>query len=87
MLLQVEARLRILEGRVLEMDSVQLTPGGPAQYDKSRGSGGLLMATPAAYSTDADLQMDTQAFVDQQEAPGGAAEAPPRKAKKVCPAI
>jgi hypothetical protein len=55
--MQVEARMRQMEGRDLASDSVTKTPGGPTKYDKARANGGLLASTPAAYSTDVDLQI------------------------------
>ena len=56
-MLQVEARLRQLEGRDLGAAAIGGTPGGPAKYDKSRASGSMLASAQPAYATDADMQL------------------------------
>ena len=57
-MLQVEARLRQLEGRELEGDAVIHTPSGPSKYDSSKSDGSLVAVTPASYNADADVAMD-----------------------------
>ena len=55
---QVEARLRQLEGRELEGDAIMHTPSGPSKYDSSKPDGSLVAVTPATYNADADVAMD-----------------------------
>lgn len=55
---QIEARLRQLEGRALEAEAVVVPAQGPAKYDSSKPDGGMLSAVPATYNTGADVAMD-----------------------------
>lgn len=67
--MQVEARVRQLEGRDLGAAAVAANPGGPAKYDKSRSAGLLLASTQPAYATDADMQLgDDDAAVPAADA-------------------
>lgn len=68
---QIEARLRQLEGRALEGEAVVVPARGPAKYDSSKPDGGALASAPATYNTGADVAMDDAA--DKAE-----------KKKKVC---
>lgn len=74
--MQVEARLRQLEGRELEGDAIMYTPGGPSKHDSGKPDGSLVAVTPVAYNADADVAMDEPA----EEAPNGGTE---KKKKKV----
>lgn len=56
--LQIEARLRQLEGRALEGEAVIVPARGPAKYDSSKPDGGMLSSVPATYNTGADVAMD-----------------------------
>jgi hypothetical protein len=69
--LQVEARLRQLEGREHEVEAVTRTPSGPAKYDSMKAEGGLMEATPATYNTDADIVMKTETQETNGEAKAG----------------
>lgn len=68
--LQVESRLRQLEGKLLGSESAQ--PRGkaePQKYDAARqGASGALLTAPQAYNADADVAME-----------------PAKPEKKVCP--
>lgn len=59
-LLQVESRLRQLEGKLLGSESAQ--PRGkaePQKYDSARqGAAGALLSAPKAYNADADVVME-----------------------------
>lgn len=58
--MQVESRLRQLEGKLLGSESAQ--PRGkaePQKYDSARqGAAGALLTAPKAYNTDADVAME-----------------------------
>lgn len=58
--MQIEARLRQLEGRSLESEAVVIAGSGPAKYDSSKPDGGMLATVPATYNTAADVAMDTK---------------------------
>lgn len=56
--LQVEARLRQLEGKALATDGAGARGKEQAsKYDKAKADGGALAAPTKAYNADADVQM------------------------------
>ena len=90
--LQVEARLRQLEGKMGGEAAMPRGLPSPQKYDAARQStGGALLAAPQAYNADADVAMEVNGKkekkkkkkeVDGEEAANGGAEKKEKKKKR-----